>query len=546
MHYPEGVPEMRGNAWQITAIIAILLVVVLIVPLVLLGRNHQTLSEQTKQAENAQRDAAQKAAVAEGEARTLKTLIGVPDATVLDIQKQHAEDMGKVLPSETGVTYHDAIAALLEDLDREREGHRKTSEEKTQLESDFNNERSRSKAVEDQVKIALEQSERARDSERNQFMLAKQALDQKLKEAQDQVDRTQNQLAREKNRLEGENRVLADSNKDIRDTNTNLAAMLEDVRNPNVEHPAGKIISVDQLAGTAIINLGSADGLLIRMMFSVYHSGIIGLSFRTASTDHEPVYCDVCRRDISRDVSKASVEVMRILGPHRAEVRILDDILTDPIMAGDVIYSPIWKPGQKIRFVLTAGMQLPGASAESGNEAIKQLIEMNGGVVDCWIDESVEEGAEYMQGAISDLTNFIVINERAARTLEPEVARVQQGLVESAKNRAIKAVSLDDLLSRMGWRNMTPVYTFGEGVFTPEMRVVPMPRGTLPQSSGVVSPFFTPDNAPSRLSPREANPVRDSSGAVSPFFDANAPPPPSSSGKTSDLFRPRSPVKGQN
>jgi len=535
---------MRSNAWQITAIIAIILVVVLIVPLVMMGRNFQTMTEQTESAKKAEREAAQKAAAAEMEARDLKALVGAPDATVQEMKRQLAENLGKTLPGEEGATYHSAIAALLEDLAKEREEHRKTGEEKAQLQSDFNNEKSRSKTVEDQVKEDLARSESARDAERKQFMDAKVELDQKLKEAQDQVDRSQNRLASERNRLERENVQLADANRDIRDTNVNLTAMLEDIRNPHVEHPSGKILSIDQLAGTAIVNLGSADGLLVRMMFSVYHSGITGLSFRTAPVGKEAIYCDVCRRDIARDVSKASIEVMRILGPHRAEVRILDDVLTDPIMVGDVIYSPIWKPGQKIRFALTAGMYLPGVSVEAGNEEIKRLIEMNGGIVDCWIDESVEEGEEHLQGTISDLTNFIVINESAARSLEPGVARVQQALIESAKNRAVKAISLDDLLSRMGWRNMTPIYTFGEPVFTPEMRVIPQPQGSHPQSSGVVSPIFAPDNAASRVNPREVSPTH-SHGVVSPFFNDNAPPSPASSGRTSDLFRPRSPATGQ-
>jgi len=102
------------------------------------------------------------------------------------------------------------------------------------------------------------------------------------------------------------------------------------------------------------------------------------------------------------------------------------------------------------------------------------------------------------------------------------------------------------LLSRMGWKNVTPVYTFGSGEFTPEMRVVPQPQGTFSRSSGVVSPIFTPDNAEARVDARDANPARNSSGIVSPLFNDNAPPPPSSSGRTSDLFRPRSPGVGGN
>jgi hypothetical protein len=118
--------------------------------------------------------------------------------------------------------------------------------------------------------------------------------------------------------------------------------------------------------------------------------------------------------------------------------------------------------------------------------------------------------------------------------------------VENAKNRAVKAISLEDLLSRMGYKNMTPVHTFNSPTFTPEMRVVPGQQGAVRQSSGVVSPMFTPDNAASRLNARDANPARTSPGIVSPLFDDKAPTPPSSSGKTSELFRPRSPVAGQN
>ena len=543
---------MRGNAWQVTAIIAIILVVVLIVPLVIMGRNHQTLSEQTRQAKKDQTDAAQRATTLEGENRTLKSLIGVPDAAALDeLRNQYAEMMEKALPGEndTTRTYHDTLAALIEDLGREKEGHRTTSNDLAQTQSDLNNERSKYEAAVAKLTKEKEDLEAERRKQETQFSEAKQQYDKQLKDAQAQQNITLSQSERVRNELNDQVQQLAHANQDIRETNTNLSGMLEDIRNPNVEHPAGKVIAVDQLAGSAIVNLGSADGLLVRTMFSVYHSGITGMSFRTAPVGQDVVYCDVCRRDIARDVSKAGVEVMRILGPHRAEVRILDDILTDPIMVGDVVYSPIWKPGQKIRFALTAGMHLPGSSTESGTEAIIRLIEMNGGIVDCWIDENanIADGDEHLKGRdgkeprIDDLTNFIVVSRETARILEPEVARVQQELLESAKNRAVKTISLEDLLSRMGWRNVTPVYTFGSQELTPETRVLPPNQGALFQSRGVVTPMFTPDNADSRLNARDAHPGRSSSGIVSPLFDDNAPPPPASSGKTSDLFRPRAP-----
>ena len=542
---------MRGNAWQITAIIAIILVVVLIIPLVIMGRNHQTLTEETKQAKNEQRDAAQKAATLEGEVKTLKNLICGADTLALDaIQKQHADIVEKARPGENNTTrsYHDTLTVVLGDLDNARKSQADWQGKYEQEASAHNNARQsynaaiaaeRRNTEGMRERLAEAQAQFGKDVQNIREQLSIAHAEQSVTLAREA--RTRRELTDRANQLEGENR-------DIGETNKYLASLVDDVRNPNVEHPAGKVVSIDQQAGLAYVNLGSADGLMVRTMFSVYHSSITGLSFRTAPVGEEAVYCSVCKRDVSRDVSKASVEVTRILGPHRAEVRILEDILTDPIMVGDVVYSPIWKPGQRLHFALTAGMHLPGSGIDSGTEAIKRLIEMNGGIVDCWIDETVPLGEEHLRGpGISDLTNFIVVSEKTSLgELSPEIALAQDELKANAKNRAIKTISLDDLLSRMSWRNVTPVDTFGELEFKPDiMRVVPQRPGTAQQSGGVVSPVFTPDNPSARVDAREANPARSSSGVVAPLFNDKAPPPPLSSGRTSELFRSRSPVAGQ-
>jgi len=538
---------MRGNTWQITAIVAIILVVVLLVPLVIMGRGWQTLAEQRAKAMKDQADIAQKAAGLERDIMTLKRdLIGSPEtATLAEVQKQYAEIMDKAQPGENDSirTYHDTLTTMLGDLEKVREELRKTSEEKAQLDSDYNNAQKSYETVLTQVRANLERVQDARKTEQDRFSSERENYKRELNDAHMEQDATLARLERIRHELTDKANQLEFANRDIGETNRYLAGLLEDVRNPNVEHPAGKIISVNQQAGLAVVNLGSADGLLVRTMFSVYHSSIAGLSFRSTPVGRDAVYCDVCKREVSRDVSKASVEVMRILGPHRAEVRILDDVLTDPIMAGDVVYSPIWKPGQKLRFALTAGMYLPNYGMESGVEAVRRLIESNGGVVDCWIDESAAPGEDYLKGSINDLTNFIVISEeKFVRDLEPEVARVQEGLLESARNRAIKVISLGDLLSRMSWKNVTPVYTFGSGEFMPnEMRVIPQPQTSVRSSSNSVSPVYTPDNPNTRVDARDAILVRESSGTVAPVFNKQAPPPPISSGRTTNLFRPRSP-----
>ena len=541
---------MRGNAWQITAIIAIILVVVLIIPLVLMGRNHQTLSENEKQARSAATDAAQKSATLERENGILKNMISSAETPALDtIQKEHARLAEQAMPGEDHTTrsYQDILSATLGDLAREREAHKETQARYAQSESDHNEAKRSHDATVAGIRADLRRTEEARSAEQSRFLQEKVNYDKQLNAAQAQQNATLSKAERDKFELNDRASQLEISLRDIGERNNYLASLLEDVRNPNVEHPAGKIISIDQQAGLAYINIGSADGLMVRTMFSVYHSSITGLTFRTTPVGEEAVYCDVCKRDIARDVSKASVEVTRILGANRAEVRILDDVLTDPIMVGDVVYSPIWKPGQKLRFALTAGMHLPGSGIDSGTEEIIRLIEMNGGIVDCWINVTVPVGDEHLQGSITDLTNFIVVSEKTTRgDWDPEVTLVQDALLADAKNRAIKTISLEELLSRMAWRNVTPVDHFGSLKYMPEsMRVVPSSPGAVHDSSGVVSPMFTPDNPNARVNAREANPVRTSSGIVSPIFDRVPPPSPNSSGSTSELFRPRSPSGGQ-
>ena len=536
---------MRGNAWQVTAIIAILLVIVLLIPLVLMGRGWKTLSDDAASAKKNQIETAQRAATLEREADSLKALIGKSDVNELnELLQQHAGILSGIRPGESDPTrtYHDTLIALIGNITIMQGEIQKAGEDRAKLQSEYNNAQENYRRLLDQEKANLRRVETDRNAERNEYLRTRETYSNEMAEvyaqqklAQDRLERTRNELTDRVNQLEF-------SNKDISDTNTFLANLLEDVRNPNVEHPDGKIISVDQKSGTAIVNLGSADGLLVRTMFSVYHSSITGLSFRTTSEGRDAVYCDVCKREVSREVAKASVEVMRILGPHRAEVRILDDILTDPIMAGDVVYSPIWKPGQKLRFALGAGMRLPGSSLFSGTDGVKRLIESQGGIVDCWIDAMAGEGEEYLQGELLNLTNFVVIDDEASRGLEPGVALVQEGLLESARNRAIKIISLENLLSRMAWKNMTPVYVFGSEEFLPaEMRVSPIPQSSVRYSDNRVSPMFTPDNPNARINARDANTVRDSGGIVSPLFNDQAPPPPNSGGRTSDLFRTRSP-----
>ncbi|MDR3181585.1 MAG: hypothetical protein LBT89_01475 [Planctomycetaceae bacterium] len=534
---------MRGNGWQIAAIAAIIFAVILIVPIVIMGRGWSEMNDRMKKAEAGQAETAQKASKLEGDNKILKGLIGKEDTQTDDVKKQHGEDMSSVLPGEnaTTQTYHAAVVQLDSDLKKEREEHKDTKEELAQLQSDYANAKALHDSIVDKARADLATAEKQRD-------VATEKFDRTLKtnagkmQKQERIHSEGLAAANKKaSDVEAEKNKIAKERDNVADTNTTLAEQIDAIRNPNVEHPAGKILSVDQRSGLAVVNVGSSDGLLVRTMFSVYDAKITGLSFASTITGKtDPVYCDVCKREISLSTSKASIEVMRILDAHRAEVRILDDVLTDPITVGDVIYSPIWKPGQVQRFALCANMTLPGVDKKSGCEMLRRLIEANGGVVDCWINEENDEkllAADRIEGSISKSTSFVVVNDDVSAEPDAEVSRAEDYLLKKAQEFAVRKISLQNLLNRMGWKNVTPEYGFGENIFTKDMRVKP---GEPRLSHGRTTDLFKPDNAKSRLSAKDI-PSRQSEGKISDFYGGKAPAINPSGGKISELFTPGKP-----
>ena len=179
---------MRGNAWQITAIIAIILVIVLIVPLVIMGRNYQTLTTNEREARDEQRSTAQRAATLEGEVRALKTLIRGADTLALDvIQREHAELMTKTFPGEdpTAHSYHDAAIALNQVRDRLGDAIKTSQERFAQLESDFNEAQRTHEAVVAEVRRNLATAQNERDEAQNNFSRDIANYDAQLRDAQE-------------------------------------------------------------------------------------------------------------------------------------------------------------------------------------------------------------------------------------------------------------------------------------------------------------------------------------------------------------------------
>jgi hypothetical protein len=278
------------------------------------------------------------------------------------------------------------------------------------------------------------------------------------------------------------------------------------------ENPDGKITWVNQKQQLVWINVGRSDGLLRQTTFAVY--------------DHD-------ENGVANAESKARLEVVRVVGDHLAEARILEDKPSNPILPGDVIHTPSWSPGQRIHFGL-AGMIDINKDGASDFDLVKNIILINGGVIDA---ELREDGTR--TGNLNVGTRYLVLgsppDERSSERALSEFTALRQ----QATQTGTATIDVPKFLEMMGWRaeertvelagssgtgefrkrtvgkKAAPAATPApaEGAEPVEAAPAPMPAGADPFAPGGADPFATPPAAkpatpaaPAPMPPAEADP----------------------------------------
>lgn len=282
------------------------------------------------------------------------------------------------------------------------------------------------------------------------------ALAKAKKEAQDALAKVETQLTDAANRLNKMSTLL-----------TSTTKKLDEVTKETMDLPDGEVRWVNQRAGTVWINLGRADNLTRQMSFSVYGSDAT---------------------DLSSTGKKASIQVTQILGDHLAEARIVEDNISNPIMPGDKIFTPLWNTGEKKRFAITGFCDLDG-DGRSDIEQVRQLIALNGGIVDAWTDDKGE-----IQGEITINTRYLVIGDQPGERGAAGTIAGFTKMVTNAEKLGIQKIPLPDLLQRMGWKNQTPVIRYGMGANPADFKAK-APEGVR-TSTGNVSDVFRPRTPP--------------------------------------------------
>jgi len=266
---------------------------------------------------------------------------------------------------------------------------------------------------------------------------------------------------------------------------------LEQVTRQEFEVAHGKVRWVNQRTGTVWINLGQADNLARRVTFSVY----------SADTN-----------DVTKAAKKADIEVTQILGEHLAEARVVSDVISDPIMPGDVIYTPLWRPGEKQHLALVGFIDVNG-DGRSDLRLVLNLITMNGAEVDLYQDENGKK-----VGRMSAQTRYLVLGKAPEARIKTdksaeEVQQTYTAIRKEAEQLGVRTLRLEDLLKLMGFKHETHVVRFGQGANAADFKAR-LPEGVQRTYPANLSPLYQQPKGPREARPGEVKPPRAAPGSA--------------------------------
>lgn len=449
----------ENQGLQIALIVFVILTIILTVTTFIFYRSTDTYRTQSEKDKADAAAATTAVRAAEGEIAELKRIIGAESAVKVDeLTKTFESDMqlfAGTFPPEKQF-YRPALEYLVTSL---RDSQTNLADEKVVTSDLSARNEVREQTKETQIaeyRTAVEQAKAdvARvtaqyNEERDRLEREKAELAQLKSTAEEDIKNLRAQMAADVKKLTDE---LHDTRLLLADTQSKLAALT----NETFATPDGRIIDVNQKSGTVWINLGSEDSLRRQVSFSVFGPD---------------------ENNVNRTKRKGSIEVIEILGSHMAEARIVDDAVSDPLLPGDKIYTPLWHPGRMERFAL-AGFMDVDKDGTSDRQMVRDLITMSGGKIDAEVDD---EGAR--SGDMTINTRFLVIGAELDK-INSELGKIQG----EAANLGVEKITLEKFLDHIGWKDTKRLLRYGvtePGRFSPGP-----PDGGMPVSSENVSERF--------------------------------------------------------
>ncbi len=280
----------------------------------------------------------------------------------------------------------------------------------------------------------------------------KEKIDAKIQEItrlNSEVKDFQIRLEEEKDSREKERTTLTNDVAALETRINFLRDKIDNLEKLSFEVADGVVTRVEHSNSTVLLNLGEEDFLKTRMTFSVY------------ARDNQGV-------GRGPEDIKGKIEVTRILGPHISEARIVDEDLYRPIMAQDLIYTPIWSPGLVEKISIIGDIDLDN-DGRSDREQFHQMLAVAG----CIIDNEVDDNGDRVpvDGKVTVQTRFLVkadVPDLADALTDDEKEKSKKvnlqykNMEDEARKNGVRVIKLNDFLAYIGFHSKRRTFLPGQ------------------------------------------------------------------------------------
>jgi len=345
----------------------------------------------------------------EAKDKTINTL----NAKSLQLEKEKAEAMAEAARQQANLEA------------RAKQKEQEADELKKNFDTRWEEHESRSKSLTAEQRKALDRAGRLdlldQEIAKGEALLsASRQARFKTKPAEERVAILFEELRDREKLIARQNEILGDlrvADKQLQDTV--LAATPADDR---IDGFDGRILSVNEVDRTILVDVGSSRGLRPGLVMRVYNPG-----------DPRPQAGDF----------KAVVEVVAVESGALARARIRSDAVGDPILPGDRVATSLWSPDGTFEAVVVGFVQLD-ADQKADQDRLQELIERIGGRVEQAVSSTttmvIDAGLPQSPGG--------VLEKAAGWRAADEKRRDKE--TKEARRLGIRVVGVDAFLEMMG------------------------------------------------------------------------------------------------
>ena len=363
------------------------------------------------------------------ELQAVKRVVTDDDAdTASEIQQVHSQDVQRVQPETiagASPTYERLVGYLLSGLADAAQREVRARSELLAVRDDL----AQRKVLPAEDLSTSHTAAEAREAEfarqRSEAAAQRQSMSQRIDRLADFSTSQSGELADARLELDNVQSALTSQLEGLARQYDLVRERWEATQQDSFERPDGTITVADARRRTVNIDLGSSHGLSRGIVFEVYDPDASGVNKASA---------------------KGVIEVTRVLGDDAAEGRIVRDTLRNPILSGDLIFTPLWQAGVQRQFCLLGILDIDGDGKDDG-QTVRNLLRRQNATVEAEVDALGQP-----TGELTAATRYVVVGARPLATAEDAPPNAYGEMLARSQELGIDPIDVNKLMDFLNYR----------------------------------------------------------------------------------------------